>query len=82
MFAPVACERGRRFERVPRLRIAAELVKQVASNAWQQVIGFECGLMQKRIRDLQPRFRAFGMPTATARLSSTIEEGATAARCA
>ena len=37
MFAPVACERGRRFERVPRLRIAAELVKQVASNTWRGI---------------------------------------------
>ena len=58
MFAPVACERGRRFERVPRLRIAAELVKQVASNAWQQVIGFECGLMQKE----DPRIQVVVLP--------------------
>jgi hypothetical protein len=41
---------------------AAEFVEQVASNAGQQVIGFERGLIRKLVHDRQRHFRALGHP--------------------
>src|SRR6476660_4637589 len=58
MFAPVARQRRGQFECSVRLLKAAELMKQVASNALQQVIALKGGLMHQLIDDRQCHFRA------------------------
>ena len=58
--AAVAGERRRQLELGPCLVAAAQLLQQVASHAWEQVVGVEGAFGHEVVHDLQAGFRAEG----------------------
>src|SRR5277367_6557299 len=57
LLPPVGCERRRLFERSLSFRVAAELLQQVATNTWSQVVGLQRRLVRQPIDDGQRRSR-------------------------
>jgi hypothetical protein len=57
--ACVPGQRGGTLELGPRLLRASELDKQIASNAWEQVVACEHGLTAQRIDVIEAGLRAF-----------------------